>query len=74
MLRQILQALRFAFDDFFDVPWQGVAAMLVTVLLLCIYAYVRTVYTWNSSWALKGILLMGVFIALSAAGNYLKRR
>ncbi len=74
MLRQVLQALRFAIADFFDVPWQSVVAMLAAVLLLGLCAYVRTIYGASSHHVLQAMLLMGGLIGVSAAGNYFKRR
>ncbi len=74
MLRQLLQAIRFAIADFFAVPWPAVAAMLVLIVLLCAFAYLRIYhFALSQSW-LGAVLFLGVFFVLSAAGNYLRRR
>lgn len=74
MLRQILQALRFAIADFFDISWLGVAALLVVIVLLGIIAFIRTNYSWNSHQLLTLLLFAGVFIALAVAGKTLNHR
>ena len=74
MFRQLYDALRFAISDFFDVPWQGVAALFATVLFLIAAAYVRTIYGTSSHSILQWALITGALLALFAAGNHLKKR
>ena len=74
MLRQILQALRFAISDFFDVPWLGVAALAASILFLVANAYIRTIYGVSSHRMVQWALIAGALLALLAAGNHLKNR
>lgn len=74
MLRQLLQALRYAIADFFDVPWPGVAALLAVVSCLVARAYIRTIYGASSHNISQGLLMMGALIGIYAAKNHLKKR
>ena len=74
MLRQLLQAARYAIADFFDVSWQAVAAMLAVIALLCAFAVLRTQHFALANGGPGAALLLGVFIALGIAGNHLRRR
>ena len=75
MLRQILQALRFAVADFFDVPWQLVLIILGAIVVFLFDAYVRTVAGPMALWGLRTVLTVGAYFVLRAAfDSYSQRR
>ena len=74
MLRQLLQAARYAIADFFDVSWPAVAAMLAVIALLCVFAVLRTQHFALANSGPGALLFLGVWVALYAARNYLRRR
>ena len=74
MLRQIIQALRYSIEDFFNVPWPAVAALLAVVILLGFGAYLRTIYGVSSHFALQMLLLLGACVGLAITKNGFKKR
>ena len=74
MWRQFLDALRDIIADFFEVPWQTVAAMLAVIALLIVMIYVRTTTMLLQTGGVRMLLSFGILLALAVAGNTLRRR
>ena len=69
---QLREALRLQIEDFFRVPWQAVAVMLVVIALLIEVAYLRTVYPTGAFFGPRMALLLVVIALLRAGRRFLK--
>lgn len=65
--KQIAQAVQGQLEDFFNVPWPAITLMLVVIIGLIDFAYVRTVYGvmhLPPFWGVHVLLRIASFVAL----------